>query len=147
MKTIKEITAAETFPVRHPVLREGKPIESCHFEGDDDIPTKHFGVFIDNALVAVASLYRNDSDLFDAKNQLQLRGMAVLGDHRKKGYGEDLVIHAENYAKNQNASLVWFNARIIAVPFYRKLGYEILGAPFEIGDIGPHHIMYKILPR
>jgi hypothetical protein len=23
-----------TFSVRHPILRDGKPIEDCHFEGD-----------------------------------------------------------------------------------------------------------------
>ena len=35
MQNIKKISALETFPVRHPVLRAEKPIESCHFEGDD----------------------------------------------------------------------------------------------------------------
>ena len=35
MQNIKKISATETFLVRHPVLRAGKPIESCHFDGDD----------------------------------------------------------------------------------------------------------------
>ena len=145
MKTIKEITAAETFPVRHPVLRAGKPVESCRFEGDDAIATKHFGFFIDNRLIGVASLFQNDSDLFDVDNQFQLRGMAVLENHQKKGYGEDLLKHTEEVAKSQNASLIWFNARIVAVPFYEKMGYKILGASFDIAGVGEHYVMYKSL--
>lgn len=35
MTIIKKIAAAETYSVRLPVLRKGKPIESCRFDGDD----------------------------------------------------------------------------------------------------------------
>ncbi|HLA55265.1 MAG TPA: GNAT family N-acetyltransferase [Flavobacterium sp.] len=143
MRTIKEITAAETYPVRHPVLRAGKPVESCRFEGDDKIGTKHFGVFDENELVGVASLFESASDLFDVGNQFQLRGMAVLERCQKKGFGVDLVKHAEAYARDNGGKIIWFNARIIAVPFYEKLGYRILGEPFDIADVGEHYVMYK----
>ena len=36
---VKQITAAETIPVRHQVLRQGKPIESCVFQNDEDSQT------------------------------------------------------------------------------------------------------------
>jgi GNAT superfamily N-acetyltransferase len=140
---IKEITAAETYPVRHPVLRAGKPVESCRFEGDDAIGTKHFGIFDDQMLVGVASLFGSTSNLFDVDNQFQLRGMAVLESHQKKGFGADLVKHAETYAKNNDGKIIWFNARIAAVSFYEKLRYRIMGEPFDIADVGKHYVMYK----
>ena len=45
MIQIKEIPSKETYSVRQPVLRKGKPIESCIFEGDDLATTHHFGLY------------------------------------------------------------------------------------------------------
>ena len=42
MEIIKNISANETFLVRHPVLRAGKPIENCKFDGDELETTQHF---------------------------------------------------------------------------------------------------------
>lgn len=143
MHLIKEIPALETFSVRQPVLRPGKNIETCHFEGDNLETTKHFGYFEEETLAGIASLFKSSSDLFQDKEQFQLRGMAVLSDFQKKGIGEKLVNYAESDSKNRNGKLMWFNAREIAIPFYQKLGYEIIGQPFDIGDIGRHFVMFK----
>lgn len=145
MQHTREIPALETFPVRHPVLRPGKPIETCQFEGDNLETTKHFGYFSGEKLVGVASLFQSSTPLLSEKEQFQLRGMAVLHDYQKKGIGEVLVKCAEKDAIERKGKLIWFNAREIAVAFYRKLGYEIIGDPFDIGDIGKHYVMYKNL--
>lgn len=144
MQLIKEIPALETFSVRHPVLRPGKNIETCHFDGDNLESTRHFGLFIDDELAGVASLFKSNSDLFQEKEQFQLRGMAVLEKFQKKGIGESLVKYAEENAKSRSGKLIWFNAREVAVRFYEKMGYQIIGEPFDIGDIGKHFVMYKI---
>src|SRR6187402_1039317 len=120
MTEIKEITALETYPVRHPVLRNGKPMESCHFDGDDLETTKHFGYFDHGRLVGIASLFSSKNEVFKNQKQYQLRGMAVLLDHQKKGIGENLVFHVEVYATRKNTEVIWFNAREIAIGFYRK---------------------------
>lgn len=145
MMKIEEITFQETFSVRHPVLRAGKPIESCHFVGDDLASTKHFGIFIDNTLVGVTSLFMQHHSFFNHEIQMQMRGMAVLNSHQKQGFGEKLLAACENYLKNEKISLLWFNARANAVPFYEKLDYQIMGKSFEISDIGTHFVMYKQL--
>lgn len=145
MQLIKEIPALETFSVRHPVLRPGKNIETCHFDGDNLESTRHFGLFIDDELAGVASLFKSNSDLFQEKEQFQLRGMAVLEKFQKKGIGESLVKYAEENAKSSSGKLIWFNAREVAVRFYEKMGYQIIGEAFDIGDIGKHFVMYKIL--
>jgi GNAT superfamily N-acetyltransferase len=145
MSIIKKIKASETFEVRHPVLRKGKPIESCHFEGDDLLTTLHCGLFEDEKLLGVISVFENDNPLFDIKNQAQIRGMAILENYQGKGFGKLLVTHCEKKLKLQNKSVIWFNARVNAVDFYKKMGYITIGNPFEIFDVGLHYVMYKKL--
>ena len=143
MIEIIEISFQDTFSVRHPVLREGKPIESCYFEGDELDTTKHFGAFVDKKIVGVVSVYSNKNSNFRIANPFQIRGMAVLKDFQKKGFGELLVQHCEKYVSTQNGDLIWFNAREIAVGFYEKLNYTKFGDSFLIDDVGIHYIMHK----
>ncbi len=148
---IKEITARETYPVRHPVLRAGRPIEDCAFDGDDLKTTIHLGVYSENGILAVASLMMNHNatilglpHLID-QLQYQLRGMAVLEKMQGYGLGKKLLLHAEGLLRENQVAILWFNARIKAVPFYEKLGYQTIGDKFDIPSIGAHYKMYKEL--
>lgn len=143
MTIIKKIAAAETYSVRLPVLRKGKPIESCRFDGDDLETTQHFGLYLDQKLVGIISLFKKNTPPFSEKHQCQIRGMAVLENHREKDYGKALIIHSEQVCKNQGVDLIWFNARMEAIGFYEKMGYQKEGTPFEIPDVGEHIMMYK----
>lgn len=143
MKKITEITSEETFSVRSPVLREGLPIESCIFEGDNLTSTKHFGLFFDEKLTAIVSVFKNNNSTFNQENQFQIRGMAVLMEFQKLGFGKELVLHCEQFIKNQNGTLIWFNARESAALFYEKLGYEKIGNLFNSEGVGLHYIMKK----
>ena len=146
MKFIKELAASEIYPVRHAVLRPGKSFQTCIFDGDEWQSTVHFALFSDGKMAGVTSLFANASDLFAEEDQFQLRGMAVLDKFQKRGFGQDLVKYAEEYAQNKNVPLIWFNARIVAVPFYEKLGYEVISESFNISDIGKHYVMFKRFP-
>ncbi|MDX6188928.1 GNAT family N-acetyltransferase [Flavobacterium sp. FlaQc-52] len=145
MNLIKEIPSKETYIVRQPVLRKGKPIESCVFDGDDLETTHHFGLFTDESLVGIISLFTKINTTFAEKNQAQIRGMAVLDTHQKKGIGEALVKHCEAYCVENQVDLIWFNARTAAVGFYKKMNYQTEGEAFEITDVGEHYLMYKPL--
>ena len=145
MIKIRKITAFETFPVRHPVPRSGKPINSCHFNGDVLATTIHFGLYHIDNLVGVVSLFKVNNELFEQDNQYQIRGMAVLIEHQKKGFGEFLIINAEEYCNENNVNLIWFNARKEAIGFYQKMGYKREGISFEIKDVGEHVVMFKNL--
>ena len=145
MFKIIEIGALETFSVRHPVLRFGKPIESCHFEGDDLQTTKHFGLFYNNQLSGVISIFETQNSLFEEANQFQIRGMAVLQQFQKKGFGVALLKYCENYIQNNKGSVIWFNARETAIGFYEKVDYQKIGDGFEIADIGIHYLLFKKL--
>lgn len=145
MIEIKTIPSKATFSVRQPILRPGKSLSSCVFDGDDLESTVHFGLYIDEDLVGVVSVFENRNAVFNDISQIQIRGMAVLDEHQKKGLGNFLINHVEKYAKSQNVSLIWFNARETAVQFYKKLQYTTFGSPFDIKDIGIHYVMCKQL--
>ncbi len=143
MKIIRTITALETYPVRHEVLRKGRALESCHFDGDDLLTTVHFGLYENEELAAILTILESRNPAFKSDLQFQLRGMAVRESHQKKGYGEELLRTTEEYLKNQHGKLIWFNARVSAVGFYEKCGYKKSGPLFEIENVGPHYLMYK----
>lgn len=145
MTIIKEIPSKDTYIVRQPVLRKGKPIESCIFEGDNLNTTHHFGLFENEELTGIISLFSQTNIIFADKNQAQIRGMAILENHQKKGFGEALVKYCEDYCRTQNVDLIWFNARTAAVGFYKKMNYQIIGEPFDIKDVGEHYLMFKKL--
>lgn len=143
MPIVKKITAPETHLVRHLVLRKGKPKESCVFKEDDLESTDHFGLFLKQDLVGIISLYKKTNVLFLEKSQYQIRGMAILENHRKKGFGKKLVLYCEKQCVTKNVNLIWFNARMEASGFYEKMGYQKTGTPFEISEVGAHIVMFK----
>jgi ribosomal protein S18 acetylase RimI-like enzyme len=143
MQNIKKIGVLETYSVRHSVLRKGKPIASCRFDGDDLTTTHHFGYFLNNEIVGIISIFKNNNIIFANENQCQIRGMAVLNEHQKKGIGETLILFSEDFIKKMSVRIIWFNARTSAVGFYKKLDYQINGVPFEIEGVGEHSLMFK----
>lgn len=145
MIAIKNIDYKKTFEIRHPILREGKPIESCFFDGDDLKTTSHFGLFDEDKLIGVVSLFENKIKIFNHENQFQIRGMAVLKEFQKKSFGEQLIQHLEAFVNIKGKTLIWFNARELAVPFYKKMGYKIFGNSFLIENVGTHFVMAKEL--
>ncbi|AXG74223.1 GNAT family N-acetyltransferase [Flavobacterium arcticum] len=145
MQSIKELKSIETYAVRQPVLRPGLPVTSCVFPNDDLNTTIHFGIYDNNSLAGIVSVFENSNKLFAEKIQFQIRGMAILPEHQKKGLGEKLVKKAEGYANSKNGQLLWFNAREVAVGFYKKMGYHTTGNPFDIEGVGIHYVMHKQL--
>lgn len=144
---IKKIEAKETYPVRNEVLRKGKPVETCYFNGDENSNTAHFGLYLENNLIGIISIFKERNPLFSEEQQFQIRGMAILDNHQGKGYGALLVKAAEDYCLDLNTELIWFNARERAVAFYQKLNYTIIGDSFEIPDVGIHFVMYKKIQK
>jgi GNAT superfamily N-acetyltransferase len=139
---IREISAAETLPLRLNILRPGRPVETAHFPGDDAPDTRHFGAFQGGQLHGIASLFRGQCHEQPRVPAFQLRGMATTPETRGAGLGRALVKACVSYAREKHADLIWCNARKVAVGFYQKLGFTILGDEFEISEVGPHFRMF-----
>lgn len=141
---VRPIPAAETIAVRWPILRPGFPRETAIFDGDDAPQTLHFGSFLDGQLCGVASIYFvRLPERPTVQNAWQLRGMATLPEVRGAGAGRALLAGCEAAAHSSGAALIWCNARVAAAEFYRKHGWDILGAEFDIPTVGPHYRMMR----
>lgn len=131
----------EILPLRHRILRTGMPLESAIFPEDRDADTIHYGAFLNDECVVCLTLIKST---WDKKPAWQLRGMATAKEHQGEGFGGQLIRFAEADVKSvQGPTLLWCNARLAAVPFYERNGWEIASEMFEVPIFGPHHKMIR----
>ena len=142
---IRRISREETYIVRQPVLRAGRPIEDCFFECDDHQLSFHFCVELDGKVISVLSALPIQSKIFPKLNAMRIRGIATLDQFQRLGYGSKLVRYAEEELKKNGIELLWLNSRITASEFYLKLGYKPKGDMFNIDGIGIHQKFFKTL--
>jgi GNAT superfamily N-acetyltransferase len=135
---VQYIKSNEVLPLRSTVLRDNWPLERCRFPTDES--GFHLGTYVGEQIVSVATFFAEDYPE-RAENGWRLRGMATDPGFAGKGYGAQLVKFAIEELRSQNASYIWCNARLIAVGFYSKLGFEIVSEEFEVPGIGPHYNM------
>ncbi|UUW09040.1 GNAT family N-acetyltransferase [Flavobacterium plurextorum] len=112
---IKEITAAETWNIRHNVMWPDQPVEFVQLEEDNS--GFHFGVFIEDKLVSIVSC-------FIVGEEMQFRKLATLEEYQGKGIASDLLKHILQFAKEKNLNKVWCNARSNKKSFYEKFGMK-----------------------
>ncbi len=75
---------------------------------------------------------------------IKMRQVAVEADAQNKGIGRVMVEKSEQLAHSQGYEVMELNARDVAVPFYKKLNYQVVGDMFEEVSI-PHFKMMKNL--
>ena len=88
---IKQINSQETHRIRKIVLRPNHGEKSVIFPGDDFKSTVHFGLFVEEDLVCIASLYKEPLKGSNDLNGWQLRAMATLPEFQGKGCGSKLL--------------------------------------------------------
>lgn len=137
---VKFILPEEVLPLRSLMLRNGKPLAECIFEGDTSYDTFHLGYYADGEIKSVATFMRNDF-FPDEGEGYQLRGMATHPDEGGKGFGAALISFAIEYLKEYNTAYLWCNARSAAAGFYKKLGFVNMSPEFDIPGIGFHYEM------
>lgn len=142
MKVLR-INTRDTYAIRQQMLRPGRPQSECLFAGDDEDQTFHLGAFVDNKLVSVASFYFDRHPDIDSPYQYRLRGMATLPDFQGQGLSGELLKMAFPIIKQNQCEILWCNARVSALGFYQKVGFEKLSEEFDIPTVGPHVLMMK----
>lgn len=143
MYTTRLIEASATHAIRRIVLRDNKDV-SVVFEGDSASTTFHTGIFKGDTLLGIATFMQNKhKDLQGA--QYQLRGMAVSESHQSLGLGNTLLEFGLKKVSELGADFCWCNARTVALSFYKKMEFSIIGEEFIVPEIGPHFVMFKKL--
>ncbi len=123
------------FDVRKKVFIEEQKIEKeLEFDGTDK-DAKNMILKIDNKPVGTGRLIKIDDKMYIGR-------VAVLKEHRNKGYASHLMKFLLNEAKNMGYKEVFIHAQSYAKNFYEKLGFKAFGDEFLEANIP--HIYMKI---
>lgn len=126
MNDIEQITQELTWKLRQKELYPHLPIDAIKLPEDDQ--GIHLGLFYENKLVTVVSLFEGD-------NALQFRKLATDKNHQGKGLGSKMIKYILDFATEKQLEKIWCNARLTATGFYEKLGFYPTGLPFSRGGI------------
>ncbi len=143
--TIRIVPTESVYPIRHLILRPNQKYEDCVFPGDALPKTTHFGAYVDDRLIGIASVYREILPQRDNRDGWRIRGMATLEKFRGCGIGGQLLEACIRHVESEGGQLMWCNARTPAATFYRHYGFAAVGDEFDITGIGPHFLMTKEL--
>lgn len=137
---IVELSAEHTHALRRRVLRAGTPSDDVTFE-DDDVAL-HLAALRpehpDTILGVSTWLQQGYAEMPDV-SAWRLRGMATAPEVRGQGAGGELVRTGLDRAARAGAQVVWARARLSAVSFYERLGFEAVGPVYQTADTGIDH--------
>ena len=126
MLEIKEIKPSETLDLRHRILSPNKSVNLIILAEDD--AGQHFGLFQSEKIVSVISLFvENDN--------AQFRKFATETTEQHKGYGSILLNYVIEESVKNNVTNLWCNARLTALGFYEKFGFEVVSEKWIKNDI------------
>lgn len=123
---VEQIFPALTWRIRQLAMYPEKEITDMELAEDWD--GMHFGLYYQYELTGVVSLFIDETTA-------QFRKMAVLPNDQGKGFGLQLLQYLVDYCKSQGVKNLWCNARVSAIDFYKKIGFETVGEPYERNQI------------
>ena len=97
----------------------------------------HF-VLYNNGIPAGAGRFRT----VDGNGKVER--ICVLKENRQSGSGKAIMDKIEEHAKQQGLPALKLNAQTQAIPFYEKLGYQVISEEFMDAGI-PHRTMKKTI--
>lgn len=139
MTEIVEITATDTHDLRRRVLRDGTPSDAVEWDGDDEPTTFHLGVRADGHVIAISTWRRHPYPDRPAEDAYQLRGMATDPSSRGTGVSARLLLTGLDRCAAEGATLVWARARVAALSFYERHGFDPVGPEYTDLTTGLRH--------
>ena len=91
----------------------------------------HIGIFQKGRLVAYGRLTKNENGSF------MISQTVVQPSSQSNGLGSNIVNYMLQLVGDSD---VWLNARLVAVGFYSKLGFQVIGNEFLTPNTGVKHI-------
>ena len=131
---LRRVSLTDAMMLRDAILRPGMPQGGSMYPGDDAADTLLLGAFVEERLVAVATVCREAMPNISNLTAWRLRGMATLSQFRGRGFGRDLAECCMIHAADCGGTLLWCSARVATVPFYRSLGFKEHGRNFHLPE-------------
>lgn len=127
---------SEAVKLRSLVLREPLGLHFTQEDLEDEKDQVHIVAEFKNEVVGVVLLKKL------SVNKVKLRQFAVHPNWQAQGIGMKMLQYFEQVARSLNANQVEMHARLNAINFYTKSGYQKEGSIFE--EVGiPHYKMTK----
>jgi L-Ala-D/L-Glu epimerase len=155
---LERVDPERTRQLRHDVLRSGMPYETTHFDDDTDPLAAHFALLLprshrevdvsedsvlEELVVAVGTVIPGPPPWDeDAAGSWRIRGMATKEELRGLGLGRRVLDALVDHAASHHGTMIWCNARIGALDFYRQAGFVAVGDLFDDG-IAVHQSMWR----
>jgi GNAT superfamily N-acetyltransferase len=131
-------TYAQAVALRNLVLREPLGLQFSAEELAAEHAFNHYGIFVGDELAGTVFFFaRSDT-------RMQFRQMAVAPGLQAKGLGRRLLSRVEIEAAKMGFSEAFAEARIEALPFYLKLGYQACSELYMHVGV-PHRQILKSL--
>jgi ribosomal protein S18 acetylase RimI-like enzyme len=134
---VKEISMAQTRPLRHTILRPHETPAALALHEPE--AAYAVGAFDRGLLLAVGFVARDG-----VPGAWRVRGMATAADARNKGAGSAVLDALLAHAIGHGATRIWCNARTPARSLYERAGFRVTSGEFEIPQIGPHVRMERV---
>ena len=155
---LQRVSTSVSYPLRQAVLRPHQRVDEVSFPEDDYPSTATFAALDRDtgAVVGVATVFPEPAPFDTAevgvppgpdseKRIWRLRGMAVRDDLHGCGIGLLVLEAALDHLAESGCSLIWCNARVPAVGFYERSGFETRGDEWIVPMSGPHVVMWRSL--
>ncbi|MCM3707086.1 MULTISPECIES: GNAT family N-acetyltransferase [Cytobacillus] len=129
-------------------MQDALSIRKQVFVGEQNVPLEEeIDQFEDEAVHFV--LYNNGTPAGAGRFRTvdgngKVERICVLKDHRKSGSGKAIMDKIEEHAMKQGLPALKLNAQTQAIPFYEKLGYQVISEEFMDAGI-PHRTMKKTI--
>ena len=122
----------ELIYLRDLLLRKPIDLEFTPEELSIEYTSIHFAAYTDDD-VLLGTLVMKPLD----NDQVKMRQVAVFPEFQKMGVGQLMVAESELFAKEHGFMEIVLSARVPAVAFYKKLGYEVVTEMYE--EVGIEH--------
>ena len=123
---IKEVPVNKVLDIRHKVLWPDKSPEFVKVPEDEQ--GRHFGLFQDDQIVSVISL-------FVTGDTIRFRKFATIKAYQNRGLGSKLLQFVIDDSRNLGYNTIWCDARADAMGFYEKFGFKKISDPFRKEEI------------
>src|SRR5690606_31769604 len=120
------------------ILRKPLGLQFSDDELEEEYDQFHLAAIYENCVIGILLLQIIDPQ------RIKMRQVAVKQNLQGKGIGKAIVLFSEKFALEKGFLKLGLHARMEAVPFYKKLGYETFGEKFMEVNI-PHYFMSKQL--
>ena len=150
----RRVAAEVVRPLRTRILRPGWTDRLATYDQDDTVAV-HVAAYRvgDPEPAGVGTVYAEPppdanrdeipAEAYATGAAWRLRGMATSESARGTGLGRVVLEACFGVVREAGGTVLWCNARLVAVPFYERLGLACVGPEFDIPGIGPHYVMWR----